>query len=147
MLVVRLLPTALSAGKTEQIALAGPGHRIYLLVELCAVSTYFLTRRTPLLRRRGTIHLTGPHGDRLEGADELTGEHALEWLDRDALEGATGLWEAVEREGAALDGRGRVLVRPSGTEPVVRLMVEAPDEGECDAVLARLTEVAERELG
>ncbi|HEX2436113.1 MAG TPA: phosphoglucosamine mutase [Solirubrobacterales bacterium] len=67
--------------------------------------------------------------------------------DPDTLEGATGLWEAVEREGAALDGRGRVLVRPSGTEPVVRLMVEAPDEGECDAVLARLTEVAERELG
>lgn len=55
-LVVRLLPTALSAGKTEQIALAGPGHRIYLLVELCAVSTYFLTRRTPLLRRLWAVN-------------------------------------------------------------------------------------------
>ncbi|HSJ17265.1 MAG TPA: phosphoglucosamine mutase [Solirubrobacterales bacterium] len=67
--------------------------------------------------------------------------------DRDALEGATELWVAVEREGVALEGRGRVLVRPSGTEPVVRLMVEAPDEEECEAVLGRLTEVAERELG
>ena len=67
--------------------------------------------------------------------------------DRDALDRATGLWEAVEREGAALEGRGRVLVRPSGTEPLVRLMVEAPDEQECDAVLERLTEVASRELG
>jgi D-arginine dehydrogenase len=41
---------------------------------------------TPLLRRRGTVHLTGPHGERLEGAEELTGEHALIWLDRAALD-------------------------------------------------------------
>ena len=40
---------------------------------------------TPLLRRRGTIHLTGAHGDRIEGAEELTGEHALTWLDRAEL--------------------------------------------------------------
>jgi phosphoglucosamine mutase len=66
--------------------------------------------------------------------------------DRDALKGAAQLWEAVERESSALEGRGRVLVRPSGTEPVVRLMVEAPSEEECEAVLERLTEVATREL-
>src|SRR5215210_9506190 len=40
---------------------------------------------TPLLRRRGTVHLTGPHGDFLEGADELTGDHALVHLDRAEL--------------------------------------------------------------
>jgi phosphoglucosamine mutase len=67
--------------------------------------------------------------------------------DRDALEGAAGLWEAVEREGAALEGRGRVLVRPSGTEPLVRLMVEAPTEDECSAVLGRLVEAAKSEFG
>jgi phosphoglucosamine mutase len=39
-----------------------------------------------------------------------------------------------------------VLVRPSGTEPLVRFMVEAPTIEECDAVLGRLTEVAAREL-
>jgi phosphoglucosamine mutase len=72
---------------------------------------------------------------------------SIELEDRDALEGATELWRAVEREGAALEGRGRVLVRPSGTEPVVRLMVEAPSEEECEAVLGRLTEVATKELG
>ena len=33
---------------------------------------------------------------------------------------------AVDAESAALAGRGRVLVRPSGTEPLVRVMVEAP---------------------
>jgi phosphoglucosamine mutase len=70
----------------------------------------------------------------------------VELADRDALDAATGLWEAVEREGAALGDRGRLLVRPSGTEPLVRFMVEAPTIEECDAVLGRLTEVAAREL-
>jgi phosphoglucosamine mutase len=66
---------------------------------------------------------------------------------REALDGATALWEAVEEESAKLDGRGRVLVRPSGTEPLVRIMVEAPSTEECDEVLERLVGVAERELG
>jgi phosphoglucosamine mutase len=66
--------------------------------------------------------------------------------DREALEGATTVWEAVEAESKTLDGRGRVLVRPSGTEPLVRVMVEAPDEDECEQVTRRLVEVVEREL-
>jgi phosphoglucosamine mutase len=39
-----------------------------------------------------------------------------------------------------------VLVRPSGTEPLVRVMVEAPDEDECEQVVGRLVETVEREL-
>jgi phosphoglucosamine mutase len=70
----------------------------------------------------------------------------VEVRDREAIEGASELWEAVERENAALEGRGRVLVRPSGTEPLVRVMVEAPDEAECDAVCTRLVEIVEKEL-
>jgi phosphoglucosamine mutase len=66
---------------------------------------------------------------------------------REALEGAAEVWAAVERESQALDGRGRVLVRPSGTEPLVRVMVEAPDAGECDEITARLVQIVERELG
>jgi phosphoglucosamine mutase len=66
--------------------------------------------------------------------------------DREALEGATAVWDAVESESKALEGRGRVLVRPSGTEPVVRVMVEAPDEAECEEVTKRLVGVVEREL-
>ena len=62
---------------------------------------------TPLLRRRGTIHLTGPHGDRLEGAEELTGEHALAWLDRDALDamvpGLRGQWTGAWFEASCAD--------------------------------------------
>ena len=67
--------------------------------------------------------------------------------DRDALDGARGVWEAVEEESKALEGRGRVLVRPSGTEPLVRVMVEAPGEDECEQVAGRLVAVVERELG
>ncbi len=67
--------------------------------------------------------------------------------DRTALEGATAVWDAVEAESSALEGRGRVLVRPSGTEPLVRVMVEAPEDAECEDVTGRLVGVVERELG
>ncbi len=67
--------------------------------------------------------------------------------DREALATATGVWDAVESESNALEGEGRILVRPSGTEPVVRVMVEAPTEERCAAVCARVVEVVEREMG
>ncbi|MDP4603356.1 MAG: phosphoglucosamine mutase [Solirubrobacteraceae bacterium] len=46
-------------------------------------------------------------------------------------------------ENSALSGRGRVLVRASGTEELVRVMVEAPEAAECDAICARLVAVVE----
>jgi phosphoglucosamine mutase len=67
--------------------------------------------------------------------------------DRSAIEGATEVWKAVDEENAKLDGRGRVLVRPSGTEPLVRVMVEAPDQAECEAICKRLVQLVQRELG
>ena len=67
--------------------------------------------------------------------------------DRDALGTAAGVWEAVEAESQALEGEGRILVRPSGTEPVVRVMVEAPSQERCEAVCARVVEVVQSELG
>jgi phosphoglucosamine mutase len=60
--------------------------------------------------------------------------------DRRALATATDVHQAIERESEALEGRGRVLVRPSGTEPLVRVMVEAPTGEEADAVCTRLVE-------
>jgi len=66
--------------------------------------------------------------------------------DRSAVDGADALWAAVAEEGAKLEGRGRVLVRPSGTEPLLRVMVEAPTEEECAEVCARLVEVVEASL-
>ena len=70
----------------------------------------------------------------------------VEVADLGALEQAGAVWDAVEQEGAALEGRGRVLVRPSGTEPLVRVMVEAPTDDECEQVCARLVGVVEQEL-
>jgi phosphoglucosamine mutase len=68
-------------------------------------------------------------------------------LDRDALDQSSAVREAIEAEQSELEGRGRVLVRPSGTEPVVRVMAEAPTEAECEAVIRRLAGVIEAELG
>jgi phosphoglucosamine mutase len=70
--------------------------------------------------------------------------------DRAALSAAIedpAVKEAIEREQASLSGRGRVLVRPSGTEPLVRVMVEAPSAEETDAVCGRLVELVERTIG
>jgi phosphoglucosamine mutase len=70
----------------------------------------------------------------------------VEVADREAIADATAVWEAVERENEALEGRGRVLLRPSGTEPLVRVMVEAPSAEEADAVCARLVNLVRAEL-
>jgi phosphoglucosamine mutase len=70
----------------------------------------------------------------------------VEVADREAIDDAASVWEAVEREGAALEGRGRVLLRPSGTEPLVRVMVEAPSAEEADAVCERLVTMVRQEL-
>jgi phosphoglucosamine mutase len=71
----------------------------------------------------------------------------VEVADRGDLAGATAVWAAVEAESAALEGRGRVLLRPSGTEPLVRVMVEAPGADEADAVCDRLVALVRQELG
>jgi phosphoglucosamine mutase len=67
--------------------------------------------------------------------------------DRGALAGAGEVEEAVRSAAQALAGRGRVLVRASGTEPLVRVMVEAPTDEEAQAVCGRLVACVERELG
>jgi phosphoglucosamine mutase len=67
--------------------------------------------------------------------------------DRDGLEEAASLWEEVRAVEALLGDRGRVLVRPSGTEPVVRVMVEAPTREAADAAAERLCAAITRALG
>jgi phosphoglucosamine mutase len=71
----------------------------------------------------------------------------VEVADREAIADAAAVWEAVRREGAELEGRGRVLLRPSGTEPLVRVMAEAPTAEEADAVCKRLAALVRQELG
>jgi len=67
--------------------------------------------------------------------------------DRDALLHAAGVDQAVQAAAQELTGRGRVLVRPSGTEPLVRVMVEAPTEDEAHEVCERLVALVQAELG
>lgn len=45
-----------------------------------------------------------------------------------------------------MNGKGRVLVRPSGTEPLVRIMVEAQTEDICESYIDRILDVAKKEL-
>jgi phosphoglucosamine mutase len=53
---------------------------------------------------------------------------------------------AIEQEEAAMGDTGRVLVRPSGTEPVVRVMVECTQPGVAEATAGRLHSLIEHEL-
>ncbi|MDX6556402.1 MAG: phosphoglucosamine mutase [Miltoncostaeaceae bacterium] len=113
--------------------------------------------------------LHGPTGDGLAAAIQLlgalreTGETLAEAgaivvrspqlllnirvADRTALAGATAVWDEVTAFEDELGEEGRVVVRASGTEPLVRVMVEAPEAGSCEHWARRIAAVVERELG
>ncbi|BDG41808.1 phosphoglucosamine mutase [Saccharococcus caldoxylosilyticus] len=54
---------------------------------------------------------------------------------------------AIQEVEAEMNGNGRVLVRPSGTEPVVRVMAEAPTEEACRNYVERIAAVIREEMG
>ncbi len=62
------------------------------------------------------------------------------------LEQAGAVWSAVAGGAGGLGESGRVVLRPSGTEPLVRVMVEATGDGVAEAVAARLSTLVEHEL-
>lgn len=72
---------------------------------------------------------------------------AVQVADLDALEEADDVWAAVRSAESDLGSGGRVLVRPSGTEPVVRVMVEAESEDEARRHTAAISEVVRRKMG
>jgi len=57
------------------------------------------------------------------------------------------LQDEVKRANTELEGRGRVLVRPSGTEPVVRVLVEAENEFEAEKLCDTIAALVNQELG
>ena len=61
--------------------------------------------------------------------------------DRLAVAESDEVAEAVNAVEAELGDTGRVLLRPSGTEQLVRVMVEAPTQEQADEVAHRLAEV------
>jgi phosphoglucosamine mutase len=58
-----------------------------------------------------------------------------------------GLREEVERVNRELDGEARLLVRPSGTEPVVRVLAEAAELAVARDLCDKMTSLVRRELG
>jgi phosphoglucosamine mutase len=110
----------------------------------------------------------GPSGDGIASAlltlealagSDLAERHAMRKLPqrlvnlraatREALASAmatAAVTQAVEAASESLNGRGRVLVRASGTEPLIRVMVEAPSEEETESVISELCRVVEEAL-
>jgi len=66
---------------------------------------------------------------------------------KDDLPGASEVWDMVRAEEQALGDDGRIVLRASGTEPLVRVMVEAPTSGECDRIADAIADAAGRACG
>ena len=69
----------------------------------------------------------------------------LESVATDRREVSPPVSDEVERLNLELAGRGRVLVRPSGTEPVVRILAEAPTAAEAADLCGRIAHLVRRE--
>jgi phosphoglucosamine mutase len=67
-------------------------------------------------------------------------------VDKSRVESDEALLQAVKDEENALAGSGRVLLRKSGTEPLVRVMVEAAEQAQAQAVAERLVDVVRARL-
>jgi phosphoglucosamine mutase len=72
---------------------------------------------------------------------------ALENVPVDRRELTDAVIDEVARVNVELGGEGRVLVRPSGTEPVIRVLAEASTEAEAKALCGTIRALVERELG
>ena len=68
---------------------------------------------------------------------------AVHVADKDAALENMGVQNAIAEAEAALAGEGRVLVRKSGTESVIRVLAEAPDQASADAAMKRIANALE----
>lgn len=66
--------------------------------------------------------------------------------DKSKFEGNTAIEEAVKAVEGTLGDNGRVLVRASGTESLIRVMAEGPDKLELEQLVSQIVMVVEKEL-
>jgi phosphoglucosamine mutase len=67
--------------------------------------------------------------------------------DRSLLPSSDRIGQEVEAVSEKLGDGGRIVLRASGTEPLVRVMVEAEDEAECERICERLVNLVQSEIG
>ena len=63
------------------------------------------------------------------------------WEDNEAIKAA------IDEGNKELGSDGRILVRPSGTEPLIRVMAEGPDQAQLDVICHRIADVVKKEQG
>jgi phosphoglucosamine mutase len=97
-----------------------------------------------LLRRRG-VRLAQAAEAAMERFPQVL--RNVEVADRDHLPDASDVWAEVDAVSADLGDGGRILLRPSGTERLVRIMVEAPTTAEAEAAVSRIAAVVVEALG
>jgi phosphoglucosamine mutase len=67
-------------------------------------------------------------------------------VDRGGLPDADAVWQVVREEEARLGDGGRILLRPSGTEPIVRVMAEAETEDDAQRSVDRIADAVRDHL-
>ena len=66
---------------------------------------------------------------------------------KDGWEENAAICAAIEAEEKLLGDNGRILVRPSGTEPLIRVMAEGPEQGQLEEICQRIADIVRAELG
>jgi phosphoglucosamine mutase len=66
---------------------------------------------------------------------------------KERLSASKVIQDAVRAAEAELGDSGRVLLRPSGTEPLIRVMVEASSDSVASEIATKLAEIVQQELG
>jgi phosphoglucosamine mutase len=66
---------------------------------------------------------------------------------QERLSGSVRINEAVRQVEIELNGRGRVILRPSGTEPLIRVTLEGADSKQVEVLARRLADTVKAELG
>ncbi|MBF0709526.1 phosphoglucosamine mutase [Alkalihalobacillus hwajinpoensis] len=67
--------------------------------------------------------------------------------DKNKVDSNERIQETIQQVESDMNGEGRILVRPSGTEPLVRVMAEAPTKDLCDEYVDRVVSMVKEELG